>query len=570
MSFARNFALGAQAAGDILDTYYDSREKKQLRDVREAKVEDIPNAYTSQDAEQLRMLAGVKDAQGNPYYKLDANQDGSYGLRANFAYQGQDGQMVEPGGVATTFAPRANTASFMGTRYAPEDLNEDRIAAIRARAMADVIAERDPVRGLAMRQSVKAGERDDKRFGWEEQQQPLKQRGLEQQVRQGDITLGQSERGVKVQELVDEVSKMPIEAIKQYAARLNTNESTLPFLMVGQDKNGYKFVTIDPKTGTPLGKEFTANEAQLRELAAASVLGMAGYGQESMTRLSAVNKDIADIVDKMNRTTTAVVSSENDATKGGRADQRGDRQVAVSEQNARTNEQYRRWVQSRGDRQDAALGAADEYQKKVDGVLEGYQAAVAAGPAGRQAAAIYAREYDQLRATPPNVRGLKVPPSLASLNAAQKGEGVSKPVKVEDAGQAYLVDGQLRWTDGRGGYIAENGILPLERSVALARAGVPENLIPQLPWNQDGTSVGFRGRSYDVNDKEDMRQLMKDYRTLGANDRLVDELQKMPNGQAPSSGFGPKITYRPDPRAPSIYAGEEDWANYRVLQNQGR
>jgi len=165
---------------------------------------------------------------------------------------------------------------------------------LRSRAMADVIAERDPVRGLQMRQSIKAGERDDKRFGWEEQQQPLKQKQLEQQTRTGEIQLGQAERQVQVQQLTDEVAKMPIEALKAYASKLNTNESNLPFLMIGETKEGYKFLTIDPKTGRPMGKEFTLNDAQLRELATASVLGLSGFGQESMAKLTSVNKDIAD------------------------------------------------------------------------------------------------------------------------------------------------------------------------------------------------------------------------------------------------------------------------------------
>lgn len=320
MSFARNFALGQQIAQTALDTYDRAKQQRRFRDISEAKPVEIENSYTSQDAEQLRALANAKDAQGNAYYNLEANPDGSYGLKTNFAYQGQDGQMVQPGGVATSFAPRASAVEFMGTRYAPEDLNPDRIDGLRARAMADVIAESDPVRGLQMRQSIKAGERDDKRFGWEEQQQPLKQRQLEQTVRTGDIQLGQSERALEVQNLVDEVAKMPQEALKAYAAKLNTNESNLPFLMIGESKDGYKFLTVDPNTGRPMGKEFTVSDAQLRELAVASVLGMAGYGAESLQRLTSVNKDIADIVTKMNATTAQVVTSQNDATSKGRAD----------------------------------------------------------------------------------------------------------------------------------------------------------------------------------------------------------------------------------------------------------
>jgi hypothetical protein len=320
MGWAAGFRTGTDMARGWIDTYNTANDQRRLQEIGQAKPTEIENAYTTQDAEQLRALANARDAQGNPYYNLEAGADGSYGLKTNFAYQGQDGQQVQPGGIATTFAPRASAMEFMGTRYSPEDLTPDRIDGLRSRAMADVIAERDPVRGLQMRQSIKAGERDDKRFGWEEQQQPLKQKQLEQQTRTGEIQLGQAERQVQVQQLTDEVAKMPIEALKAYASKLNTNESNLPFLMIGETKEGYKFLTIDPKTGRPMGKEFTINDAQLRELATASVLGLSGFGQESMAKLTSVNKDIADIVSKLNATTAQVVTSQNDVTSKGRAD----------------------------------------------------------------------------------------------------------------------------------------------------------------------------------------------------------------------------------------------------------
>lgn len=80
MSFARNFALGQQIAKEALDTYYAARERKRLEDIASAKPEEIQNAYTSQDAEQLRAIANAKDPNGNPYYSLEANADGSYDL----------------------------------------------------------------------------------------------------------------------------------------------------------------------------------------------------------------------------------------------------------------------------------------------------------------------------------------------------------------------------------------------------------------------------------------------------------------------------------------------------------
>ena len=537
MSFARNFALGQQIAQTALDTYETAREKSRLRGISEAKPTEIENAYTSQDAEQLRALANAKDAQGNPYYNLQANPDGSYGLKTNFEYQGQDGQMVQPGGVATTFAPRSSVVEFMGTRYAPEDLNEDRIAGIRARAMADVVAERDPVRGLQMRQSIKASERDDIRFGWERDQQPLKQKQLEQSVRGGEIDLGQKERQLLVQQAEDAAMNMPEDQVRLALTEyLNTNRSDLPLFVLGKTKDGFIVAERDPQTGV-LGEQFQVPLAVGRKLVVGRHLAEKGFGKEALQYLSGVDDNIDALIDRYTKNMLDVARVNNDATyRSG--------QLRISQQQAdQTGAYYRGLIDARN-RDGQQNAAAVEFENQINGVLEGYQAAMAAGPQGREAAAIYAREYDQLRAVAAQ-RGLRVPPTLQSLQAAQKPGAGLKPVKVEEAGQPYLVPdsggGQrLMLTDGRGGYIAENGVLPADRAHVLAKAGVPQSLIPQVVWADDGASVMYRGREYGLNE---LPLLARDAKRLGANDIAVDEAQKLPHGGRPSTGFGPRITF---------------------------
>jgi hypothetical protein len=569
MSFARNFALGQQIAQNALDTYDTAREKSRLRSISEAKPTEIENAYTTQDAEQLRALANAKDAQGNPYYNLQANPDGSYGLKTNFEYQGQDGQMVQPGGVAATFAPRSSVVEFMGTRYAPEDLNEDRIAGIRARAMADVVAERDPVRGLQMRQSIKASERDDIRFGWERDQQPLKQKQLEQSVRGGEIDLGQKERQLLVQQAEDAAMKMPEDQVRLALVEyLNTNRSDLPLFVLGKTKDGFIVAERDPQTGV-LGEQFHIPLAVGRKLVVGRQLADEGFGKEALQYLSGVDDNIDAIIDRYTKNMLDVARVNNDATyRSG--------QLRISQQQAdQTGAYYRGLIdaRNRADRQNAA---AVELENQINGVLEGYQAAMAAGPQGREAAAIYAREYDQLRAVA-SQRGLRVPPTLQSMQAAQKPGAGLKPVKVEEAGQPYLVPGadgsqRLMLSDGRGGYIAENGVLPTDRAAVLAKAGVPQSLIPRVVWADDGASVMYRGREYGL---DELKLLARDAARLGANDIAVDEAQKLPHGIVPSHRpwfvpppMGPKLTYVPDPNAPSIYAGPEAWRQYRESQNR--
>lgn len=328
---------------------------------------------------------------------------------------------------------------------------------------------------------------------------------------------------------------------------------------------------VDPKTGMTTFARINGDGDGYDEIKVPPAdLGKLAVGYRRLQRgdiggldvIAAVNKDLAAVVREELKLDMEIGKANNDATyRSG--------QLRISQQQAdQTGAYYRGLIDARNQagRQNAA---AVEFENQINGVLEGYQAAMAAGPQGREAAAIYAREYDQLRAVAAQ-RGLKVPPTLQALQAAQKNGPPMKPIKVEDAGQAYLVpqaDGsqRLMYSDGRGGYIGENGVLPSDRAAVLAQAGVPQALIPNIVWSDDGTTVLYRGREYALNELE---QLARDAARLGANDIYVDELQKLPHGTRPATGLGPRITSTPDPRAPSIYARPEDWAAYRAQQGR--
>jgi hypothetical protein len=200
--------------------------------------------------------------------------------------------------------------------------------------------------------------------------------------------------------------------------------------------------------------------------------------------------------------------------------------------------------------------AQQNFQRKVDSVLEGYQTAIGLGPAGQQAAAIYAREYDQLRATTP--KGLRAPPSLSALNQAQQPE---KPVKVEEAGVQYKMGGKLMQTDGRGGFISAKGVLPDDRPAALKAAGVSDNNASRLMWSNDGDAVMFNNEEYDVRDKRDMKKLksaLEAYDVMQGRIAEEDRLRSNPTGPsgfqgARTTGLGPASSYGAAPGAPSIY-----------------
>jgi len=309
---------------------YDTVEKvgkgfEQARAMRETPQES--RGYTTNDGEMLRNIAEARDAEGNLAYQLEARPDNTYGLKV----RGQDGTYtpVDGPGIAA-----GAVTDFMGKRTAGS-LDQSQIDRARYSKIADIEAKYDPRAALQMRRELVNQDREDQRFNWEQQAQPMKLRSAELGLKSGERTERQGERGDMIQQLDDAVAQMPRDALEVYASKLNTNDSPYPMLYTGQTKDGFKFVTTDPATGKPSGKEFVLNEAQLRQMASASVLGMAGYGQESIARLSSVNKEMADHIKTWNDAISKSTASENDALyKGG--------QLAVAHQNADTNEAYRR------------------------------------------------------------------------------------------------------------------------------------------------------------------------------------------------------------------------------------
>lgn len=343
MSFAQNFALGQQIAQKAVDAFEKARQRKEIKEIQSATVDPMNTpAYTSEDASQMQALANAKDANGNTYYKMEAMPDGSYGVRPNFAYQGQDGQQVEAGGlVQNAFRPRDNVATFLGKRYDAAALNDDRVEALRSRALADVVTKYDPEKGIGLRMQTEANERANRADSraaeshqWSADDRPMRQKLLEQQVNKGEYDERQWSRNEKVQQIKDQVAGMTDEQLQLYAQRLNTNGSELPFLYVGKNKSGYQFTTIDPQTGEVLGKQHSLSSADLRQMAVASALGMAGYGDESMSLLRQANKDIADAIDRHNRTTQGMVNSQNSALSSARSDSRGDAQLGLAQRAA--------------------------------------------------------------------------------------------------------------------------------------------------------------------------------------------------------------------------------------------
>lgn len=244
---------------------------------------------------------------------------------------------------------------------------------------------------------------------------------------------------------------------------------------------------------------------------------------------------------------------------------------------ARTANQanYYRYLQGRQQQQDARADVTDAFQRKVDGVLEGYQSAMAAGPAGRDAAAIYAREYDQLRATAP--RGLRLP-NIQALNNAQRAPKDEKPVEVPEQGKIMMRGGKRFMTDGLGGEVEIDargrplGVMPSDRDNFVTKnLGMPPAMANQLEFSKDGRFIlAPNGAEYDTQDKGDMARIKDDITAFAAQDPDDYERRMLRSRFPAPTGIGPRITYTPQPGAPSIYAGPEAWAAYRAQQQQGR
>lgn len=169
---------------------------------------------------------------------------------------------------------------------------------------------------------------------------------------------------------------------------------------------------------------------------------------------------------------------------------------------------------------------------------------------------------------------VQVNPQGIKLNK-MGGQGLGKPVDVKEEGTKVMMDGRLMYADGLGGYVPADargnpaGYMPSQRPGLMKQHGIPDNLQGRLQWSSDGTGLRFGNREYDPRSSEDMKALVRDARDYDVMDQRIAESNRYRMNPPREGGlaFGPKITYQPDPRAPSIYAGPEEWAAYRAQQN---
>jgi hypothetical protein len=161
MGWAQGFKLGSDMARNWIDTYEESKQQKALSDISKAKPEESMG-YTAEQGQQLEALAGaINPETGQPYYQIEAIPGSNqYRVTPNFAGSAEQGppQQVVP----IDFAPQQVT-DYLGRRSAGAMTQEQQEGA-RYRAMADVIAERNPIEGARLRMALSQEERSAKEF----------------------------------------------------------------------------------------------------------------------------------------------------------------------------------------------------------------------------------------------------------------------------------------------------------------------------------------------------------------------------------------------------------------------
>lgn len=331
------------------------------------------------------------------------------------------------------------------------------------------------------------------------------------------------------------------------------NQNSKSVTMGKPDKDGFVQLSVVKPDGDAAFARLTKQD-QAKLYAAGHLMEV--NPQRAFDMMAQVNKELAIAIASENGLNVDLSKGANDvAAKKGKLGVDREELGIKRGQAAATAEYYK----SRGDAE--RMGSA-QYFTGADGNT--YASIPKMGKNGLQ--------FETVRVNPEGVKMTKV------------GSGAdAKPTDVKEEGTKVTIGGKLQYADGLGGYVPAGvngkpaGVLPSERQAALKKAGVPDNVIDRVEWNKDGTAVAINGMRFDL---KELKNIKTEYERLGRNEIIAEEDRKRSLGlhsasnrmrnapPAPEStgGFGPTINYRPEPNAPSIYAGPEEWEAYRRFQ----
>nr|WP_316644179.1 hypothetical protein [uncultured Roseateles sp.] len=163
-SFIKGYGLGQRLVGD----YRQGQQNQELQAIADERPVTV-DGYSPQDGQQLEAIANAKDAQGNPLYTIGTDENGKYTVAPT-----QGGAGGEAG--VPVQLPTQQRTQFLGQTY---DQAPDAAAMTNARtmAMAGVMKKFGNVsEGQRLEQQAQQGQREDKRFGWEQSRAARDQR----------------------------------------------------------------------------------------------------------------------------------------------------------------------------------------------------------------------------------------------------------------------------------------------------------------------------------------------------------------------------------------------------------
>ena len=200
MSFARNFALGSQIAGDLIDTYRDAERRRELDEIDQAKTVES-SGFTPEQGQQIEAAA----AGGKNYIGYD-DKIKAYMATPKLA----DGEMgpAQPVEIA-----RAKPMTELFGKRTEGAMTPEQVSGAKFKAMADVVAKSDPIQGMRLQREVKQGEREDKR--WEREDRKATEDEEFQKGQQAEF--GQTIYGKRMGEYATQV-----QAYEQYQAKLKS------------------------------------------------------------------------------------------------------------------------------------------------------------------------------------------------------------------------------------------------------------------------------------------------------------------------------------------------------------
>ena len=525
MGFAAGFQTGAQAVERGLKL----REDEQLRQEL-AKAYAQPETFTDYTPAQQQQIQGL---QTSGAYDVEAIP-GAQGQAPTLRYipkQGLDLQGDMPGGPIEV-APQQ--VQRYGGQTVAGQFDPNLLRGLQMREAARVVgASGDPVRAAQLLQQA-----DD--IEYNAKMRPLQEQATRQQLELGGVQLGAAKRteatavanNAAMQEMADLRTKGPI--TQETISALATKHGADPTHLLNAELAQYNFTTAS------LEAESKALNKQLSKAALGGIPGM--------------NKFLAD---KFDPDKTDNVTPEIVQTKAGFVVMYGGRQLGEYGSHKSLNELVSNVSgMISGDplgtaktlaqiRANNAAAAAHEGEASLTG-LKGKKLEAEAnyyqnrGQLDKMGATQYFTGSDgNMYASTPvfGKKGLEFqttqvnPENIKLQKPGTEGKDM-KPGKVEDEGNKATIGGKLHIADGNGHWIPADGngkpigILPSDRTKTLEKAGIPTNLIPQIPWNTNGTEVMFGGKAYDVKNPADLKELKADYKRLGANTIAVEEAQR--------------------------------------------